>query len=79
MRKRAGVAVDSDVDDAIESLRLLVRRVHQLVIFRTILKDPVVAAMLDVLEGISGSRPHSPKMARRVAASYSSFFTGLAT
>lgn len=79
MRKRAGPALDSEVDDAIESLRSLIRRVHQLVIFRAVLRDPVVAALLDFLEGLAGNRIHTAKVARRVAASYSSFITGLAS
>ncbi len=77
MRKRAGPALDSEVDDAIESLRSMVRQAHRLVIFRSVVRDPVVAALLDFLEGIAGGRLHTAKVARRVAASYSSFFAGL--
>ena len=77
MRKRAGPALDSEVDDAIESLRSMVRQAHRLVIFRSVMRDPVVAALLDFLEGIAGGRLHTAKAARRVAASYSSFFAGL--
>ena len=79
MRKRAEPVLDSAVDDAIESLRSLVRQVHRLVIFRTVLRDPVVAALLDFLGGIAGSRLHTAKVSRRVAASYASFFSALAS
>lgn len=79
MRKRAGPVLDSEVDDAIESLRSLIRQAHRLVIFRAVLRDPVVAALLDFLEGITGSRAHTAKVTKRVAASYASFFTGLAS
>ena len=79
MRKRAEPVLDSEVDDAIESLRSLVRQAHRLVIFRAVLRDPVVAALLDFLGGIAGSRLHTAKVSRRVAASYASFFSGLAS
>lgn len=79
MRKRAGPVLNSEMDDAIESLRSLIRQAHRLVIFRGILRDPVVAALIDFLEGIAGSRLHTSKVARRVAASYASFFAGLAS
>ena len=55
----------------------MVRQAHRLVIFRSGVRDPVVAALLDFLEGIAGGRLHTAKVARRVAASYSSFFAGL--
>lgn len=79
MRKRAEPVLDSEADDAIESLRSLIRQAHRLVIFRGILRDPVVAALLDFLEGIAGSRAHTAKVAKRVGASYASFFAGLAS
>ncbi len=79
MRKRAEPVLDSAVDDAIESLRSLIRQAHRLVIFRAVLRDPVVAALLDFLEGIAGSRAHTAKVAKRVAASYAAFFAGLAS
>lgn len=79
MRKRAEPVLDSEVDDAIESLRSLVRQAHRLVLFRAVLRDPVVAALLDFLGGIAGSRLHTVKVSRRVAASYASFFSGLAS
>ena len=79
MKKRAGLALDSEVDDAIESLRTIVHKAHQLVLFRGVLQDPVVAALLDFLGGITGERLHSTRVVRRVAKSYSSFFVGLAS
>ena len=69
MRKRVEPVLDSEVDDAIESLRSLVRQAHRLVIFRAVLRDPLVAALLDFLGGIAGSRLHTTKVSRRVAAS----------
>ena len=78
MKKRAGLALDSEVDDAVESLRTIIHKVHQLVVFRGVLRDPVVAPLLDFLDGIAGDRLHSTKVVRRVAWSYSSFFVGLA-
>ncbi len=79
MKKRAGLALDSEVDDAVETLRTIVHKAHQLVIFRGVLQDPVVAALIDFLEGIAGDRLHSARVVRRVARSYSSFFVGLAS
>lgn len=79
MKKKVGLTLDSEVDDVIDSMRKLLVRVDQLVIFRSVLQDPVVTALLDCLGGMATNRLHSPKIFRRVAKNYAYFFSGLAS
>ena len=77
MKKKVKLTLDSEVDEVIDSIRKLLVRVNQLVIFRGVLQDPVVVALIDCLGGMVTNRLHSTKIFSRVARNYASFFAGL--
>jgi uncharacterized protein len=65
-------------EEAIDSLRRVVANVSQLVLFRRILKDPVITGMMELLRAIIDEGRLTTSGFERVAEAYALFFSRLA-
>jgi uncharacterized protein len=65
-------------EETVSTLRRVLDGAHQLVIFRGILNDPVIARMLDLLELLVVNSPEGSLSLKEVGRSYALFFSSLA-
>jgi len=69
---------NTDFEVTVSSLKKVLDSAHQLVIFRGILNDPVIAAMLDLLELLVTDSSEGRQSLKEVARAYAVFFSSLA-
>jgi len=67
------------LESILSELRRIIRSASSLVIYRGILKDPVAAGMLSLLEGIVLDSRESPEYSKILAEAYALFFSALST
>jgi predicted AAA+ superfamily ATPase len=67
------------LESVLSELRKVVRAASSLVIYRGILKDPVAAGMLGLLERIVSDSRESPEYSKNLAEAYALFFSTLST
>ena len=79
MKKTSAQSPESKQKPGFDNLRKISQGAQHLVIFRGILGDPTVCDLLDLLDAVTGESKASKKVARKIAQSYASFFSGLAT
>src|SRR5689334_414426 len=69
---------NSNFEETVSSLKKVLDSAYQLVIFRGILNDPIIAGMLDLLELLLTTSSDGSQSLKGVARAYASFFSSLA-
>lgn len=69
----------SNREDAVESLQQILGRIQKVVVYRGVLKDPVVKAFLKFLNGITNENTLSTKVINSISKHYARFFTKLSS
>ena len=66
-----------DLEHAVELLRQILSEVQKLVVYRSVLKDPVVKAFINFLDCITNKNTLSTKVIKSTSKYYAKFFTQL--
>ena len=79
MKKKIESRSRSNREDAVESLQQILARIQKVVVYRSVLEDPVVKAFLNFLDGITNKNTLSTKVINSISKHYARFFTKLSS